>query len=60
MSNGSRCVHSRHGAEQYTEDLAVMFFGCHLDRTIPEIATAYYYSMPSLVRLPSVGAVRSG
>ena len=37
-----------HGAEQYTEDLAVMFFGCQLDRTIPEIAAGVYCLMPSL------------
>ena len=40
---------ARHGAEQFTEDLAVIFYGCHLDRTIPEITAAIYCLMPSLL-----------
>ena len=43
-----------HGAEQYTEDLAVKFYGCHLDRTLPEIAAAVYCLMPSLIQYISI------
>ena len=31
----------RHGAQQCTENLSIMFYGYHLDRTSPDIAEAY-------------------
>ena len=37
-------VQCRHG-----EDLAVIFYGCHLDRTTPELAAAIYCLIPSLI-----------
>ena len=40
--NASRHMHDiRHGAEQYTGDLEFIFYGYHLDRTIPRIQRPY-------------------
>ena len=41
-----------HGAEQCTEDVPVMLYGRRLDATIPEIAVALYFLMPSLRPYP--------
>ena len=41
---------SRHGFEQYSEDLADRFNGINLDRTIPDIAETLYCLMPSVNR----------
>ena len=40
----------RHGAEQYTGDLELIFSGYHLDRTVPKIPEPVYCLMPSLLR----------
>ena len=34
-------LYSRHGAEQYTGDIYLMFYGYHLERAIPRIQRPY-------------------
>ena len=43
-------VQGRHGAEQYAEDLELIFSRYHLDKTVPEIPEPVYCLMPSLVQ----------
>ena len=41
------CEISRHGAEQYTGDLATLIYGCDLDEAISETAEAVHRLIPS-------------
>ena len=39
---------SKHGAEQYTGYLEIIFYGHHLDRAVPRVSEAIYCLTPSL------------